>query len=187
MKINFYQANNLRKVILGYSVKPHCPGELCTASESMLLYVDLLDNPREVRWLDCSKSTPRFLKVIITEQDHVCEMTFKERENLLITTSGWHAHAYNASSGKLEWKAENRLGLAGVTCGRGKNVFMSAEENSAIQVFFPDGKHRGCLIEKEEQQFGNHMYIRWCEKTSSLIVIHHRDETWFLSAVKVSH
>ena len=59
MVIEFYDIQNLNELVLSYSVAPHHPGAMCTVSQTSLLYVDLAEQPRGVKALDCSRAHPK--------------------------------------------------------------------------------------------------------------------------------
>ena len=171
-------------MILSHAVAPHAPGELCAASQNTLLFVDTQEEPRKVRWIDCSRSTPKILKSITTQQDQICEMIFSEEDSSVIATADDCIHAYNTSTSKTSWKNQHESGFVGITSDGGGNLFISTV-NSAIKVLSPSGEHRGYLVKEGEQRLGKPLAVRWCEMTSSLIVAHRRDGAWFLSDVKV--
>ena len=58
-KIDFFDLNNLNRIVLSYSVAPHKPTILCAMFSTTLLYVDDSKDPREIQFLDCNTSRPR--------------------------------------------------------------------------------------------------------------------------------
>ena len=65
MRIDFIDANDLRRNVLSYQVAPQKPGAMCTLSATALLYVDESKDVSEVRWLDCRKATPKPGKILL--------------------------------------------------------------------------------------------------------------------------
>ena len=89
--------------------------------------------------------------------------------------------AYNVESQHLEWSVTGRVGDSekdinpcGVTTdGRG-HLLICDPVNGCIQMFSTDGVYLGCLVEKGEHGIGDLRHVRWCKKTSSLIVAHQK-------------
>ena len=193
-RIYFHHADNLTEVIHSYSVEPHLPGELCTSGNTMLMYLDKSKNPREVRWLDCRGPTPRPLKSITTMHSHVSEMCYAKMDNkdLLAAANGYGIYAYNTNTGELDWSVSGEVkGMKeeiypdGVTSDGQGHLFLSDARRASIHVFSTDGEYIVRLIKAGEQGFGVPGCIRWCVNTLSLIATHFRDNTWFISFIKL--
>ena len=194
-KINFYPEDDLTCEMYSFSVSPHCPAEMCATDEGMLLYVDKSKDPREVRWLDCRGATPKSLKSISTQQDHVCEMCYipTDDKGLLISPDGYRIFAYNTNSGEVAWRINDKTkGMQrnknpdGVTWDGEAHLFLPDTKRALIHVCSVDGKYMGCLIKEGEQGLGVPGCIRWCNNTSSLIVAHFKENSWFISDIKLS-
>ena len=173
---------------------PHQPGALCAVSPSILVYVDMSKNPRQLHWLDCSKAQPKLLGITAnTNLRYLRDMcTVKlENEALLIVLpydAKEYIHAYS-STGQLKWSGQKKIpsgtfksnSLAGDGSGR---IFVADDTNNCIQMFSAlDGQYLGCFMNKGDQGLGDVSILRWCEATSSLVVGHYNDYKYFISDV----
>ena len=99
--------------------------------------------------------------------------------------------AYNWRTGKLEW-SECGDGVtlhAGLTNDERGYLFhcISIDGNRCIKMFTAaKGRDLGVLQVKEDK-FISSWRIRWCKKTSSLIVAHKRGARWFISVISVKY
>ena len=114
MTIEFRNTENLN-VILTHSVAPHQPGALCAVSQSILVYVDMSKNPRQLRWLDCSEAKPKILGITantnLSSVQDMCTVKL-ENETLLIVLpydANELIHAYNSTTGQLKWSTEKKI------------------------------------------------------------------------------
>ena len=121
-------------------------------------------------------------------------------------------HAYNSTTGRLEWVVENK----GLECGRfptkrhirltatsGMEKTMAPEavtaddrghlfiwdsRNSCVQVFTIDGVYLGAILKEREKEFHLQMKARWSTATSSMVISHSPDVwrgPWKLSLVSI--
>ena len=91
---------------------------------------------------------------------------------------------YDATSGTLKWRANGRMGdmekemsPRGITSDSKGNLFVYDHNNHGIQRISGNGMYMGCVFKAEHQV--NHFrteWIRWCSRTSSLVLAHNLDE-----------
>ena len=110
-------------------------------------------------------------------------MTFGN-EDLLVTAHSYSGvYAYVAGTDKLKWYASgNQYGLdkwmnaVGITSnGRGQ-LFVCDTSNNCIQMMSMDGTFLGTVLRLENPQ-----RIRWCCKTSSLVIAHRKQGLFSIS------
>ena len=152
------------------------PGVLC-ATPSTLLYVD--ESKNEIHWLDLSDAKPKPAagKCTIDIESKirdVCVVKDGDKELLIVVVDEVNGvFAYNTETGKLEWKVDVaapriKYGMCPVgitTDGRG-HLFVTDENNEFIHMFSAsDG-----LYITDLKITGNPQAIRWCKKSSSLVL-----------------
>ena len=198
-QIKFRDAKDLKKILKSHTVAPHEPGVMCTgAAPSILLYVDESKTPREVHWLDLSGSKPKPAAgkcIIHTQQTEIYDMCFVDygdKQLLIVAADDEGLFAYNTRTDKLEWKVvgkqsemeENMLVTGVATDGRG-HLFVADDGNKCIRMFsVSDHSHVKCLV-KGVETIGNPDFVRWCEKTSSLLCLYCRAGKWHIKGHKV--
>ena len=169
-----------------------------SSSSSILLYEDVAKLPHEVRWLDCSASSPKSVQgrgITHTQQNFIQDMCCVDigDKELLITTKGFGGgvYAYNTKTDKMEWSVEGKLpGIeknvrpVGVTSDGHGHLFVSDNENKCIHMFATDGGYMGALLREEVQTLSQLAGIRWSNKFSSLLVVHMVNERYSISAIR---
>ena len=199
-KIEFRDANQLHEIQHKYSVAPHQPGRLCTSatSTSILLYEDRSKHMCDVRWLECAFSPPKpavCTNVTNTKQGQIWDMCCVQhrQKELLVTTRGFDGgvYGYNTTSGELEWRMKCKLpgvkkdiSPRGVTTdGRG-NIYVCDDSNECIQLFSVDGVYNGSIMKEGKPSLGEPCRIRWCYRTSSMVVAHIRNKHYRISKIQ---
>ena len=190
MTIEFYEIQNLNELVISYSVAPHHPGPMCTVSPTSVLYVDLTEQLRGVKALDCSSCPPKAatsMNVSNIRLNGLLNLCYVKDRNkqLVITTHDWKAvSAYDVTSGDLEWTVRgklqgmNEIAPCGVlTDGRG-HLLVSDLRNGALQMFSLYGKYLGAAVKAGEQGLGSPWFFNWCDQISCFAVVHrHHDDS----------
>ena len=197
--IEFYDILNLNELLLSYSVAPHHPGPMCTTSPTNLLYVDLTEQLRGVKALDCSASHPKAatsLNLSSIRLNGLLNLCYVKDRNkhLLITTHDWKAvSAYDVTSGELEWTVKgklpgmNEIAPCGVlTDGRG-HLLVSDLRNAALQMLSLDGKYLGAAVRAGEQGLGSPWFFNWCDQISCFAVVHRHHDASSASTQNAFH
>ena len=64
--------------------------------------------------------------------------------------------------------------------------FVCDVNNECIQMFHvADGRYMGAAIKKGEQGLGMPCRITWCNRISSLVVVHNKLAKWHITVFKV--
>ena len=185
----------MKKILYTYPVT--APGVICAVAPSTLLCVDQSKSPEspfEVHWLDLSSKEPKPVEgrqTIHTELDRIDDMCFVQDgdKQLLIVTNYKGFFAYNTDTDKLEWKVVEKpnqnIGIRAVTTdGRG-HLFASDYNNHSIHVYsVSDGSYIRSL-RGGDNALCKPEFIRWCKKTSSLIVACYSAGKWYLKFISV--
>ena len=195
MVIEFYDIQNLNELVLSYSVAPHRPGAMCTVSQTSLLYVDLTEQPRGVKALDCSTPHPQAatsVNVSSIRLNGLLNLCYVKDRNkhLVVTTHDWKAvSAYDVTSGELEWTVKGQLpGMkeiapCGVLTDERGHLLVSDLNNAALQMFSLDGNYLGAAVRAGEQGLGSPWFFNWCDQISCFAVVHrHHDVSASTSA-----
>ena len=67
------------------------------------------------------------------------------------------------------------------------HLFVFDGEDRRVEMFgLSDGKYLGRVLAEGEYCFGNRFGIKWCSRTSSLILKHVKDNKLFITALKIS-
>ena len=181
--------------ILSYSVAPHQPGDFCAVSPSILVYDDFSKNPRQLHWLDCSEPEPKLLGITANANlGSVYDMCMAELENetLLIVISrdaNELIKAYSSTTGQLKWSVQKKISSEtfmsyGATGDGNGRIFVADATNNCIQMFSTsDGQYLGCFMKQGDQGLGAVYRLRWCEAMPSLVVVHWKDSTTFISEI----
>ena len=186
-KIEFRSLTDLSQIIYNFSTGYTDPGALCAESTSTLLVVNQSNGPSDAYWLDCSEDEPTLTgkKITIDFPAKVWDISFlsNERKPLLLAIQYGRLHAYSALTNKLEWKSE--VGGNSVTTYCHDYVMVCAHLRHYICMFsLPDGKKLGYLMRDGDQGLGKLKHVRWCNMTSSLIVVHDVDEEIHISTIQ---
>ena len=206
-EIEFYDINNLNEVLVTFPVAPHLPGRLCSTSDptsgatsgSKLLYEDESKHPHVIRWLDCSTSPPspatgsNVTHIRIQSGIHdMCCAHVKGRQFLITAHGHKGISGYDASTDKLEWNFEGKVGYSGeaispqalTTDGRG-HLFVCDKQNKCIQMFsVVGGAYLGTVLGTGRNALRKPWRMRWCDDSASLIVVHKKEKYYRVSIVK---
>ena len=118
-----------------------------------------------------------------TKQGQVWDMCCVQhrQKQLLITTRGFDGgvYGYNTGTGELEWRMKCRLpgvqkeiSPRGVTTDGRSNLYVCDDSNECIQLFSVDGVYNGAIMKDVKPSLGEPCRIRWCFRTSSMVVAH---------------
>ena len=197
-KIEFRDVNNWEEVFAIHSVAPRQPYRMCSTS-STFLYVDASKTQYEVfrvhfhaKQLQSTSANAKMEQFAIYD---MCCAYYIQKVFLIVTRGHDGIYCYNLNTGNVEWSTSGRpsgisqqMKLSGVTTdGRG-HLFVCDGGNSCIQMFsVSDGKHLGALLKAGEEELGTPHLIRWCSRSSSLIVTQRsgRLNCWCLNVVFV--
>ena len=166
-----------------YTRRVEPPGVICTATPSILLYVDESKTPREIHWLYLSCEPPKPAegrKIVHTHLGRINDMCFVQdgdKQLLIITNYEEGLFAYNTNTDRLEWKVfrnpygmKENMDVRGITTDGNGRLFVSDGNNHCIHVYsLSDGSYMNCLL-KDDHPLYKPGTILWCEKTASLIV-----------------
>ena len=184
-KIEFRSLSDLNQIIHTFSAGSIDPGASCAASASTLLFVDHSKEPSDVYWLDCNEDEPKLTgKKISINLGHVWDMCFVPNERkspLFVTQYGLSAVAYSTVTNKLEW---NSLGGGSCITTDCHNYLMGLEGDRINMISLSDGKKLGYLMRNGDQGLGKLKHVRWCNMTSSLIVVHDVDKEIHISTIQ---
>ena len=108
----------------------------------------------------------------------MCLVTKNEREVLICLFDGADGIYARNWSNQLLWSVEGAMGgtkeirCVSVATDGTDHLFVCDEANECIQRFSTDGLYMGCLVRQGEHGLGEPRLVRWCKKSSSLIVAH---------------
>ena len=197
-KIEFRAVDNWEEVFVNYSVESRQPYRICSTSSTFLL-VGASETEYEVFRVHFNAKHPQRMRTNVKlEQFIIYDMccTYQIKKVFFIITRGHDGiYCYDLNTGNMVWSANGKpsgmsqqMLLSGVTTdGRG-HLFVCDGGNSCIQMFsVSDGKYLGALLKAGEEELGTPHLIRWCFRSSSLIVTHRssRPNRWCLSVVFV--
>ena len=171
---------------------------MCVTLSKILLYKNLFSMlGYGVKWLYCQTSPPgpvrngknttsfHQLSDKVSENEWIWDMTLvchKKRELLVITTYEGKLMAVDIYSDRCEWHASEYipnkrypLRARGVTADFNGHLFVRDKNNGCIHLYSFDGKFVKTLLEEGMHDTEKIMRVRWCEKSSSLIVVHSKD------------
>ena len=125
--------------------------------------------------------------ITLSQQSSLNDLHFVQHgEHQLLVTSDVRqgVSCYDATSGELKWRVKGRVGgmekamnLRGVTSDGKGHLFVYDHNNHGIQMLSVNGMYMGCVFKAKHQV--NHFrteWIRWCSRTSSLVLAHNLDE-----------
>ena len=200
MKIEFYSVANKKYVPkFSHSVAPHHPGRLATRAKT-LIYQDQGSSAHGLRGLNCSTYPPKGANINCIPSskefiglqllDMIGSVTLKSDELIIKSFGSGGICASHKTNGKMRWKVKGRLpGMQksmiarGIdTDGRG-HLFVCDTANQCIQMFSLNGDYLGVLLRSGEQDLGTPFRIRWCRRTSSVVVLHHRNDRCCMSVL----
>ena len=201
MKIDFHQVELLNRVLCTLSVAPYKPGHISTSSsDTVLLYEDQSQTPRIVRWLDCFVAPPTPLSGSdVTHTHHaliwdMCCVKQAEKELLIMTRANNGLVAFSTQRGHQGgWTVKGKLtgmnmdmSVWGITSDGHGHLFVCDINNSCVQMFSTSGRYMGTLLREGDQGLAQPWLIRWCDTTSSLVVVHIKNREYQVSVIKVT-
>ena len=183
----------LDEVVLSHSVAPHHPGSLCTIPPATLVFEERSSLPRKFYKLDCAgfptelSNPTRYITSVLND---VRDLSFAElscKQQLFMTEGYKGLFAYNGCTGELEWSVKGELYVGMTTDERG-HLFLcvNSGNNTNIKMYTTDGTYLGTLHLNKET-FWRPWRIRWCKKTSRLILAHERAKQWLISVIAVKY
>ena len=195
-KIKFYDINDFTRALHIHSVAPHRPGRVCAISESAISYVDHICTPAEVHLLDCRTLPPKTISVnksLYLPKSMWWDMCFVSQQNkkLLIVASAEMGgiEAYNIDTGSMEWKGQLDDAQKCAVASDGHGHIYVCDQDAASRCIHmlsaSDGTYQGCLIREGEHGIGIPAWATWSEETSSLIVIHKKEDKRFFSVIYI--
>ena len=178
-EIEFRSLDDLSQIIHSYSTGSIWPGALCALSASILLYIgypiaDGIFAEDKIHWLDCSETEPKLtgkkINVKISGVVDICYVPNETKPLLLVAQYG-KIRAYNVLANKLEWESEVSVNSLTTDC-HNYVIMCCFLDKCAYMLSLSDGKKLGCLMRDGDQGLGGLKHVRWCNVTSSLIVVH---------------
>ena len=167
------------------------PVRLCKISTNELLLLGCHEdwNCCYVQKLRCS-SGPRiaeFDDMVISSftPTNLCDACFSRYEDLqvLIVAEKHSIHAFDL------WNV-NSKDICPVSIAAGNrrgHLFVFDSPHGTVKMFsLTDGKYLGRVLTEGEHCFGYRFGIKWCSRTSSLILKHVKDNKLFITALKIS-
>ena len=173
---------------------------MCVALSNVLVYKSFFKIHMQtdgLRWLDCQaspkpvrgKSTTSLEQLFakVSEDETMWDMTLvnhkNRRELLVFATFEGKMMAVDIRSGMFQWQASEYipnkqypLRAWSVTADDNGHLFVQDWNNDCIHLYSYDGKFVKTLLEEEAYDMEITRRIRWCEKSSSLIVVHSENE-----------
>ena len=201
MKIDFHSVELLNRTMCSHSVAPHQPGHINTSSpDTVLLYEDQSQTPRIVRWLNCFVAPPTPVTgTDVTNTHHaliwdMCCVKHAEKELLIMTRANNGLVAFSTQRGhQAGWTVKGKLtGMAmdmsvwGITSDGHGHLFVCDINNSCVQMFSTSGRYMGTVLREGDQGLAQPWLIRWCETTSSLVLVHIKNREYQVSVIKVT-
>ena len=133
-------------------------------------------------------------KIIHTQLDRIDDMCFVQsgdKQLLVVAKCDEGIFAYNTNTDRLEWgvvkkppEMKESMDIGGITTDGNGHLFTSDCNNHCIHVYsVSDGSYIRCLL--KDYTLYKPKTIRWCEKTSSLIVACYWKENWSLKVINV--
>ena len=179
-RIQLFAVPNVYKLLQNYDRQNLKPLKLFTKFSLELLFQE--KSSYRLHHLDCATDNPCLKKETIIgvglHLKDMCLVTKKEGEVLICLFDGADGIYATNWSNQLLWGVEGTVGgkkeikcVSVATDGAG-NLFVCDGANTCIQLFSTDGLYIGCLVRQGEHGLGEPRLVRWCKKSSSLIVAH---------------
>ena len=165
MKIDFHFIDNLKRVMKSHSVAPHQPGHINTSPcDTVLLYEDQSQTPRNVRWLNCVVAPPSPVRGNdVTHTHHAliwdlcCVKHGGDKELVIMTRANNGLVAFSTQRGQQAgWTVKGKLtGMSmdmsvwGITSDGQGHLFVCDINNSCVQMFTTSGRYMGTVLRKE--------------------------------------
>ena len=172
------------------------PRVLCTAAEQTLYYADWNGTPYLVKQLNCDASPPKTVTqnamklehaatdMCVTERDLIIASGPISQRRLEVHSLGYETLPYSVLR-RLANMAKPMSPYAVTSTERG-HLFVYDENNRCIHIFNlnADDKYMGVLLNAGNFGLGEPTRLRWCQKMSSLIVVHRINGKISISIVK---
>ena len=177
--IEFLDVTNLEKCLQFYHKENHAPGRLVSISPSEILYEDMNSNNLLHR-LDCSTSSPVCVDMTnLIKAGKVQEFCYLNGI-LVFVCEGCPGIYAQTLSGESLWNFEQvvigrytyNMKCISVTMDDNGHVFVVDTNHDCIRLFTIDGEYRSCLVRKGQHSIKDMKMIRYCKKTSSVIIDH---------------
>ena len=187
---------DLSKIVVELSVAPDQPAVLCTAAKQTLYYADWNGAPYLVKQLICDAYPPKLVTQNAMKLEHaVTDMCTTERDLIIVSgpisqrrlevhSLGYKTFPYSVAR-RLANMAKPMSPYAVTSTGRG-HLFVYDENNRCIHMFNlnKNDKYIGVLLNAGDLGLGEPTRLRWCQKMSSLIVVHKVNGKISISIVK---
>ena len=126
----------------------------------------------------------------VNDSVHVADKQF---EYLLTAEGNQGVAKYRRNFLREEWRVtgkpfriEKEINASCVTTdGRG-NLYVYDSANKCILLFHTDGTYRDVLMREGEYDLGSIRKIRWCKKSSALVVAHRIDDKMQVTVFKLT-
>ena len=108
---------------------------------------------------------------------------------VLIVAEKHSIHAFDLETGKNLWNVNSKdiCPVSIAADSRRGHLFVFDSHHDTVNMFsVPDGKCLGRVLAEGEHCFGYRFGIKWCSRTSSLILKHVKDNKLFITALKIS-
>ena len=168
------------KLLQNYDIQSLKPLKLFTKSPLELLFQE--KSSYRLHHLDCATGNPCWKKETTigagVQLKDMCLVTKNEGEVLICLFDGADGIYARNWSNQLLWSVEGAMGgtkeirCVSVATDGTDHLFVCDEANECIQRFSTDGLYMGCLVRQGEHGLGEPRLVRWCKKSSSLIVAH---------------
>ena len=179
------------------SVAQDKPTVLCTAAKQTLYYANWNGTPHfEVKLLSCDGSVPKLVSQNTMKLElAVTDMCVSEQQLVIVTgsVSKRKLDVYNTAGKNKQWSVpdilpdmEKPISPYAVTLNESGDLFFWDENNKCVQMFKLNADHMymGALLKPGDLGIGEPIRLRWCEKMSSLIVVHKVNGKISISIVK---
>ncbi len=188
--IEFFSSGDMTKLQTLYKTRGKIgkrAGAFCTVDDSTLLYVDVLQTPRKIRWVNCKISPPVGIAdklAIETQQDNIYSMCYvndKGRKLLIsadpVTEGKESLHAYNLETGVRVWSLTGKVGdlphnmqpRRVCTDGQG-HLFVSDQINGCVIMLSSGGFYLRTILKEGDHGIGKPDCLKWC--IGCLVVSH---------------
>ena len=187
---------DLSKIVGELPVAPDQPTVLCTAARQTLYYADWNGAPYLVKQLICDASRPKLATQNAMRLEHaVTDMCATERDFIIVSgpISQRRLQVHSLGSKTLPYSVSTVVAnmakpmspYAVTSTGRG-HLFVYDENNHCIHIFNlnKNDKYIGVLLNAGDFGLGEPTRLRWCQKMSSLIIVHKVNGKISISIIK---
>ena len=118
----------------------------------------------------------------------MCPVNLENNKQMIITThaqvneSEWAICGYDLDTNTKRWcvtqaTTEHPMSPQGLTADGNGQLCVCDYNNNCIQIFSTDGKYKGILLKRGEQDLEQPWSVRCCNSKSLLVVLHRKDKT----------